>query len=491
MNEVTIDTERFRLLIVDDEKNIRFSLSERFKRDYAKVLTAASGAECFEIMEREAVDLVLLDQKLKESGEDGLEILARINERYPHVVVIIMTAYGQFDQAVKAAQLGCYQYLSKPLDLDQLDLVMRNGLAAVQLEREVARLREIQRERYQVDFVMSDDPRMHELMELVKKVASGGSSTVLVCGETGAGKELVARMIHYHSTRSHGPFIDVNCSAIHENLLESELFGHERGAFTDARRSKPGFFEMANGGSLFLDEIGDMSKSVQAKLLRVLETRRFRRVGGTDDRDVDVRVIAATNRDLEAMVRTGELREDLYYRISVIPITVPPLRDRRADIPVLVKYFVNRFNSEFHRHVVSIEPQAMEILRTYRWPGNVRELRNVIERVMLTIDGEQILPAHLPDTLLSGAPSGPLPPAETLPVDERPSAWLFAPERVPTLAELERWGIERAMAFTGDNKTRAAQLLGISRQTLRTKLKEAGDAEGVDRPEGEESPPAL
>ncbi len=486
MNEVGIDTSRLRLLIVDDEKNIRFSLSERFKRDYAEVHTAANGEACFGILEREPIDLVLLDQKLKESGEDGLELLARINERYPHVVVIIMTAYGQFDQAVKAARLGCYQYLSKPLDLDQLDLIMRNGLAAVELEREVSRLREIQKQRYRVDFVVSDDPKMRELLELVKKVASGGASTVLVTGETGVGKELIARMIHFHSARSHGPFVDVNCSAIHENLLESELFGHERGAFTDARRSKAGLFEMANGGSLFLDEIGDMSKSVQAKLLRVLETRRIRRVGGTDDKEVDVRLVAATNTNLPTMVQSGNFREDLFYRVSVIPITVPPLRDRRPDIPVLVKYFVDRFNSEFHRRVGRISPDAMDVLVSHAWPGNVRELRNVIERVMLTMDGDEIQPAHLPETVFTSGPDRVAPAPEAAAAYERKDPGVFSPDRVPTLSELEYWGIERAMAFTGDNKTRAAQLLGISRQTLRTKLKEAAQnsqSESADTPQ--------
>jgi DNA-binding NtrC family response regulator len=485
VSDVAIETKRFRLLIVDDEKNIRFSLSEHFKPGYAAVFTAANGADCLGLLDRERIDLVLLDQKLKESGEDGVELLGRIKERYPRVVVIIMTAFGEFEQAVRAARLGVYQYLSKPLDLDQLDLVVRNALASAQLEREVARLREIQQQRHRVEYVGGQNPTMRACLDLTKKVAESASSTVLISGETGVGKELIARMVHNQSPRADGPFVDVNCSAIHENLLESELFGHERGAFTDARRTKPGLFEMADGGSLFLDEIGEMSPSVQAKLLRVLENRRFRRVGGTEDHEVDVRVIAATNRELYGMVESGHFRKDLYYRISVIPIGVPALRERPEDIPALVKHFIDGFNAEFRRKVARVAPEAMDVLVAYRWPGNVRELRNVLERIMLTIETDVIALGDLPASLAGGgAVAVPAPGAES---DSARAPDLFRPGYVATLAELEQWGIRRAMEVTGQNKTRAAELLGISRQTLRVKLKEGdgvvdGDAEGVAPP---------
>jgi DNA-binding NtrC family response regulator len=470
------DASRFAILVVDDEKNVRFSLSERFRGEYGSVHTASNGHEAYALLEAEPIDLVLLDQKLKESGEDGLAVLAEIKKRHSHVVVIIMTAFGRFDQAMEAARLDCYQYLSKPLDLDQLAQVMRNGLNAAAMQREVARLRETQRQRYKVTLVMGENARMREVVALGERVARS-SSVVLVTGETGVGKELVARLVHFHSPRSHAAFVEVNCSSIPEGLIESELFGHERGAFTDARRAKPGLFELADGGTLFLDEIGELKLQVQAKLLRVLENRTFRRVGGTDDRKVDVRVVCATHRDLGAMVRAGEFREDLYYRISVIPVEVPPLRERLEDIPALVRFFVDLFASEFHLRVTKISPRAMEALVQYRWPGNVRELRNVIERTLLTLDGEELSVEHLPPSV-RGQVERRMGSTSTL-APAYGAEGLWAPGNVPTLAELERWGIERAMEATGQNKTRAAELLGISRQTLRMKLRETSPA-GAD-----------
>jgi len=471
----TFDASRFTLLVVDDEKNVRFSLKERFQGEFRAVHTASNGQETFDILEKEPIDLVLLDQKLKESGEDGLVLLAEIKKRQPHVVVIIMTAFGRFDQAMDAARLDCFQYLSKPLDLDQLAQIMRNGLTGAELAREVARLREHQRERHKVTLVMGENARMAGVVELAKRIARS-SSVVLVSGETGVGKELIARCVHYHSPRAHAAFIEVNCSSIPEGLIESELFGHERGAFTDARRAKPGLFELADGGTLFLDEIGELKLHVQAKLLRVLENRTFRRVGGTEDRKVDVRVVCATHRDLGSMVKRGEFREDLFYRISVIPIEVPPLRERIEDIPALVRFFVDLFSAEFHIRVSRISPRAMEALLAYPWPGNVRELRNVMERTLITFDGEEILFEHLPRGV-RGEPERPAQPAVRAPAGG--DTGFFDAGRVPTLAELERWGIERAMAVTGQNKTRAAELLGISRQTLRMKLREGSPA-GVE-----------
>jgi len=472
------------LLIVDDEKNIRFSLRERFKSDYDAVHAVSNGTDALDTLDREPVDLVLLDQNLKESGENGLDVLRRIKERHPHVVVIIMTAFGRFEQAMEAARLDCYQYLSKPLDLDQLDLVMRNGLSAAALRGEVVRLRKSQRSQYKVDLVMGKNARMVEVVKLTERVAAT-SSIVLIQGETGVGKELIARTVHYHSPRGHGPFVEVNCSAIPENLIESELFGHEKGAFTDARRAKAGLFEVADGGTLFLDEIGELSLALQSRLLRVLESDTIRPVGATSDRKVDVRVVSATHRDLADMVRKGEFREDLYYRLSVLPVEVPPLRERPEDIPDLVTHFVRRYGSEFHVRVERIAPDAMEALTRYAWPGNVRELRNVVERALLMLDGEVIRPEHLPPNVrgeteaprlrVEGPSSDPAGDAGAPPVPEEEP--LFAPGNVPTLVELERWGIERAMAMTGNNKTRAADLLGISRQTLRMKLKDAASGE--------------
>jgi len=476
VSDTPIDPSRFNLLVVDDEKNIRFSLTERFREIYASARSAANGEECYRAIDEGPVDVVLLDQNLKASGESGLDLLREIRERAPHVVVIIMTAFGRFEQAMEAARLGCMHYVSKPLDLDQIDLLMRAALQTMELEREVARLRETQRKRYRVNIVFGEESKLAGVVGLATRVAKSASSTVLVTGETGVGKELVAQLVHYHSPRSHGDFVEVNCSAIHENLLESELFGHERGAFTDARRTKPGLFELADGGTLFLDEVGEMSPSVQAKLLRVLETHRFRRVGGTEDRRVDVRVVAATNRELQEMVREGKFREDLFYRLSVIPVVIPPLRERQTDIPLLVRHFVDLFNSEFHLKVRAVSDDAMARLMAHRWSGNIRELRNVIERTMLTIDGDEIRPEHLPPGF-EGDGATRKTPGTGAGIASDPEEAIFAPGRVPTLSELEHWGIRRAMQITNNNKTRSAELLGISRQTLRMKLREA---EGAD-----------
>ncbi len=483
----SFDPSRFSILIVDDEKNIRFSLTERFKDEYAAVYAVASGHEALALLENEPIDVVLLDQKLKESGEHGLDVLAEIKARHEHVVVIILTAFGEFGQAMQAARLGCYEYLAKPPDFDHLGLIMRNGLVAAELQREVARLRQSQRRQYKVELIQGADSPMKDVLTLTQRVARS-SSIVLILGETGVGKELIARTVHYHSPRSHGPFVEVNCSSIPETLIESELFGHEKGAFTDARRSKPGLFEVAAGGTLFLDEIGELRLPVQAKLLRVLENKTFRRVGGTEDRTADVRVVCATHRNLREMVDAEEFREDLFYRLSAIDIPVPPLRERVSDIPNLVKHFTDLFNSEFHLRVSEIAPDAMECLTRHAWPGNVRELRNVIERVMLTLDGDVITRDDLPDAVRGAARHEP--PGLADPLEGGGRDALATSDGVPTLAQLERWGIERAMRATGDNKTRAAELLGISRQTLRMKLrdfdrddaKERGADVGADAP---------
>jgi two-component system, NtrC family, response regulator AtoC len=327
---------------------------------------------------------------------------------------------------------------------------------------EVARLRDVDRRRTGSRLILGPGSRMNRLVDTVAKVAQSGSSTVLLQGNTGVGKELLAREIHDRSPRRDAPFVEVNCSAMTETLLESELFGHEKGAFTDAKRLKKGFMELAHGGTLFLDEIGEMSANLQAKLLRAFELKRFRRVGGETDLHVDARIVAATNRDLKEMVAQGRFREDLYFRLNVIRIDVPPLRERPEDIPALVDHFVGHFNREFGKHVKGPNQEALDLLLAYAWPGNVRELRNVIERSILLESEETILPEHLPLEIVGAGGSG----AKVIQTS------IHAEGSIPTLADVERMAIQYALEQTGGNKTLAAKKLDISRQTLRTKLKD-------------------
>lgn len=450
------------ILVVDDEKSLRWSLAEGLREDGYDVMEAGNGTECFEALEASPVDVVLLDLKLP--GEDGLTILRRIKADCPDVTVVMMTAYGRFEDAVKATKIGCYNYIGKPFELDHMRLVIRNALANASLRKEVEYLRSDEKRKYRSDYVFGGSPAIRKVLNSVKKISERGWSTVLILGETGTGKELIARQIHYGSPWRDAPFVEINCSAVPSNLLESELFGHERGAFTDAHTAKKGLFELANRGTIFLDEIGEMSLELQSKLLRVMETKRFKRVGGINDIQVETRIIAATNRDLRRSVSEGAFREDLYYRLTVIPLQLPKLRERREDIPTLVKCFIDQFNKELRKTVSGASPEALQVLMAYGWPGNVRELRNVIERAMLLESEEQILADHLPRELFSAAPSS------AGDVEDR----IARSERVLPLAEVERIAVEHALQAHGGNKTKAAQALGISRQTLRTKLKQYG-----------------
>ncbi|MBD3237099.1 MAG: response regulator [Candidatus Eisenbacteria bacterium] len=453
------------ILVIDDEESIRISLSEGLADARTRVSTAIGGAEAYEALRAGDVDLVLLDQRLSATQEDGLELLGQIKADFPEVPVIMMTAYGRFEKAVEATRLGCYQYIGKPLDLHQLQLLIRHALDTTALTREVRLLRAQQRKEFAIDAVVGHSAVIRRLLADVKRAAGSRTAAVLLRGETGAGKELIARQIHYYSPVSTGPFVDVNCSAVPEQLLESELFGHERGAFTDAKAAKPGLFELADRGTLFLDEIAEMPPNLQAKLLRVLESMRFRRVGGTQDLQVAVRIVSATNRDLSAEIASGRFRQDLYYRLAVVPLEVPPLRERRDDIPALIKTFVEFYRREIGREVRGVSAAAMDALCDYHWPGNVRELKNLIERLVLMGGGAEIelgdLPLHV-----RHKQEGPLPLVG--------DGDLLRAGHVPTLAEVERAAIAHALAECGGNKTRAASCLGIARQTLRAKIREYG-----------------
>lgn len=472
-DERTSDGPEYALLVVDDEESIRITLGEALKDGRTTVHTAGTGTGALEIMEREPVDLVLLDQNLKVSGENGIEILREIRRRFPDTLVIMMTAYGRIEAAVEATKLGCFQYITKPLEIPQLRLLIKSALATVDLRKEVEVLRSQQEREFDGERIFGSSEKMKDLLENVKKIARSGTSTILIRGETGTGKDLIARVIHQTSPACKGPFVVLNCSAVPDNLLESELFGHEQGAFTDARRHKRGLLEMADRGTLFLDEIGEMPPGLQSKLLRVLETKVFRRLGSTNDIRVNVRFIAATNKDLFQEVEARRFREDLYYRLSVIPIYVPPLRERREDIGLLLRYFLDRYNQELGGRLQQVTDPAMQMLADYHWPGNVRELRNVVERLVLMHSGAEVLPEDLPEQVRLRA-------VTRLQVEEIEEV-IIRSERVVPLAELEKAGIRDALAKLKGNKTRAAELLGISRQTLRTKVREyaleAGEVE--------------
>jgi len=456
----TLTKQAYGILVVDDERTLRFALKEGLAEDGYRVETAGDGAEARSALDRGEYHLVLLDQKLPDAS--GIDLLREFKARRPEIQVVIMTAYGKFQWAVEATKAGCFDYVAKPFELDHMKLIIQNALSQRRLSEEVRRLRDAERRRAGTSLIVGGSSKMAKIFETIRKIAATGSSTVLLQGETGVGKELLAREVHELGPTSEGPFVEINCSAFPENLLESELFGYEKGAFTDAKRTKRGLMEMANGGTLFLDEIGEMSLALQSKLLRALEQKRFRRVGGTADIHVEARFLAATNRDLRSLVEQEKFREDLVYRLDVIRVSVPPLRERPEDIPALIDHFVAHFNRELGKSVKGPNDEALALLMAYRWPGNVRELRNVIERSILLESVEWILPEHLPLEVVGAGGNGP----RVL------TTRIHTEGTITTLAQAEKIAIEMALAQTGWNKTKAAEALGISRQTLRTKLKE-------------------
>jgi two-component system response regulator AtoC len=450
-----------KLLVVDDERLIRWSLEQTLAKGGYEVSSVATGEAAVAVVREDPPDLILLDLKLPDT--DGLEVLRRVRELGPHVQVLIMTAYADVGTAVQAMKLGAYDYIPKPIDFESLAVTLRNALETSQLRWKVRLLREMHLRPFRFDQIVGTSSAIHEVVALARKVAQSEASTVLIQGESGTGKDLLAKAIHYESARGEELFMEIACTAMQETLLESELFGHERGAFTDAKSQKRGLFELAHGGTVFLDEIGDMSGGLQAKLLRVLEERRFRRVGGTKDVTVDIRVMAATNRDLRQIVETGTFRKDLYYRLQVVTITIPPLRERREDIPLLARHFLEHFSREFKRRLPRLSPAAERLLVQHDWPGNVRELRNVIERAMILEDTAELLPAHLsPEIAGLAAP----PPA--------PAARFRLPDTGVNLDEVEREFVRQALELTGGNQTRSARLLGLTRDELRYRVKKFG-----------------
>jgi len=473
-----------RVLVVDDEKMIRWTLTRALTEAGYAVEEAASAAEALAAVEREMPDLVLLDFKLPDRS--GVEVLREIRRLTPEVPVILITAFSSVEGAVSAMREGAYDYRSKPFEIDDLLLAVRRALEASGLREEVRALREETRRAAVVPELVAESPAMKEVVRLLQRVAQSEASTILLLGESGVGKGVVARALHDMSRRSAGSFMNITCTALPETLLESELFGHERGAFTDARQQKRGLIELAQGGTLFLDEIGDLSPGLQGKLLRFLEAKAFRRVGGTRDITVSVRVVAATNRDLQKEVAEGRFREDLFYRLNVIPIRIPPLRERREDLSALVDRFVTHFNREFRKQVHGFDTQARSVMAAYAWPGNVRQLRNAIERAVLLSDREWLDVSDLPlETRSGGAPGSAIAPAAA--AAQAPRAPEPARYELPTVGvtfdELEREYVRQALERTRGNRSRAARLLGMNRDQIRYRIEKFG-FEKIGIPEG-------
>jgi DNA-binding NtrC family response regulator len=453
-----VPTKR-RILIAEDSESARTSLKKLLEADSALCVdTVANGSEALEALVERAYSIVVTD--LKMPGVSGMELMEEVQKRRLPVSVIVTTGFGSIDEAVRAMRLGATDFLSKPIDIEHLRLVIERALRERALLDEVADLREQLQNRYSFQNMLSKNPQMHDVFELIGHVAQT-NSTVLIEGETGTGKEEVARAIHFASPRRDGPMIAINCAALPENLLESELFGHEKGAFTSAVGQRKGRFELADGGTLLLDEIGDVPASMQAKLLRVLQERRFERVGGTESVEVDVRVIAATNRSLHRLMKAGKLREDLYYRLNVVKIGLPPLRDRPEDIPLLAMHFAQKYAG--HGSMAKkISPEAMDILLRHGWPGNVRELENAIERASVTSRADCIRPDNLPPDVIN-APSSKAPFA----IDLHKS---LTEQLADLTAHFEAAYLRRALKKTRGHIGRTARMSGLSRRTITDKI---------------------
>ena len=464
-NAVTPTTRQHEILVVDDERGLRRVLHTALEKKGHTVFTAADGLEAVSLLASRPLSLVISDIRMP--NMDGMALLDHILQHHPALPVILITAHGTVDSAVIALKKGAFDYITKPFDINEIYLIVEKALHTRELNdrnyhpapEEIGRFDIIGRSR-----------QMMSVYEVISKVADT-PSTVLITGESGTGKELIARALHLNSARKKKPFIAINCAAIPQNLMESELFGYERGAFTGAVSSKAGRFELAHEGTLFLDEIGEIPVEMQVKLLRAIQYGAFERVGGIQTSKVDVRLVAATNQDLPEMIKQGTFREDLFYRLNVVPIHLPPLRERKADIPLLVQHFIERFNQRLKKSITGITPEALNSLQEYHWPGNIRELENVIERSILFADGTQIALQDLPQELLQSSQQHALYIAPAIACDTSlslPELWKQQKER------LEREMLRRALEQTQGNVTKAAEKLGISRKSMQKKMKELG-----------------
>jgi len=446
-----------RVLVVDDEENLRLVLRTLLRRHGYEVETAESGEDALGMVDSFGPDVVLTDVRMPKMG--GLDLLTTLKAKGNEATVIVMSAYGNMDQALEAMKAGAYDYVQKPFKPDEVVLALRKAEERELLRRENRALRDEIRKEHRFDDILAKSQKMLDIFRTISKIAEY-KTTVLVAGESGVGKELVARAIHHRSTRRGGPFVAVNCGAIPENLLESELFGHKKGAFTDAVQDRRGLFEEADGGSLFLDEIGELPLSLQVKLLRVLEEEKIRRVGDVRDIKIDVRIITATHRDLPSETKAGRFREDLFYRLNVLPILVPPLRDRREDIPLLIDHFVARNNTRLGTSIRGLDTESRRLLFEYPWPGNVRELENTIERAMVLAEGDQIVAQDLPERLREARD----------PVQTQLASGELSVKK--TMRIVEEILIRRALQRTKGNRTRAAEVLEISHRALLYKIKD-------------------
>ncbi|MBQ5400756.1 MAG: sigma-54-dependent Fis family transcriptional regulator [Treponema sp.] len=445
---------KFTILIIDDEKNIREGLAANFELEDYNVKTASSGAEGLELISHGDIDLVITD--LRMNGISGEQVLAKVTAETPGIPVIILTGHGSIDSAVDAMRHGAYDFLTKPLNLDQLTMIVRRALEGREMSLQHQSLKKELEDSSALKGMIGKSGAMQKVQQMIQKVADTKAS-VLITGESGVGKELVANAIHNLSSRKNNSMVKVHCAALSETLLESELFGHEKGAFTGADKMQKGRFELAHGGSIFLDEIGEINQSVQIKILRVLQEKKFERVGGEQTISVDVRIIAATNRNLEEEVKAGRFREDLYYRLNVIHIEVPPLRDRKDDIPLLISSFLEEFNNENGKHIKSVDSRAKAAMFKYGWPGNIRELRNCMESAVVMCGGDEITLEDLPPT-----------------VRESGTADSISVPLGVTLDEAEKIIIQENLAANRNNRSRTAEVLGIGRKTLQRRLSEWG-----------------
>ncbi len=450
-----------KILVVDDEASHRTMLKAVLTSEGYQISEADDGKTAIEAVEREFYDLILMDVRMTEL--DGIEAMQEMKKISPAIPIIIMTAYGSVETAVDALKSGAYDYLTKPLDIEELKILINKALDHYRLREENIVLRERLADRFDFSKIIGKSKPMKDLFETLAMIAPS-NATVLLYGESGTGKEIVANALHQNSPRTKSPFIKVSCAALPETLLESELFGHERGAFTGAIGRKEGRFQLANGGTIFLDEVSEMSPTTQVKLLRVLQEREFEPLGSTKTIHVDIRIIAATNKNLEEEVKKGNFREDLFYRLNVVPIEVPPLRRRKEDIPLLAKHFLNIYCEKAQTPNKGFLPKTMDLMIRYDWPGNIRELENAIERAVLLCQGEYISPEDLPHAVQGAEGEG-------LPGVAVPSGM--------TLREVEREVIVQTLEETEGNRTQTARILGISRKTLQNKLKEYGIREGV------------
>jgi len=445
-----------RVLIVDDEKNMRWVLGQALSSDGFDVVEAVDGNSALDSIAEQEPDVMVLDHRMP--APDGMEVLRKVRAKGMSFPIIMLTAHGNVALAVEAMKAGASEYLTKPFDLEELKLAIDKALQYSGLAAEVERLRGELNAEYDVQGIVASDPGMMAVLETVTKVAPT-MATVMIYGESGTGKELIARAVHNLSGRATKPFVSVSAGALPETLLESELFGYEKGAFTGAVTPKPGRFEMANGGTLFLDEIGDISPATQVKLLRVLQERRFERLGGTRSIEVDVRVVAATNQDLQQLIADGTFREDLFYRLNVVPVSLPPLRQRAGDVPLLVAHFLEKFNAGAKR----MSPQALEALVKYPWPGNIRELENTIERIVILSHGDEIGVPDLPAEVRAGVS-----PAD------RPATGFALPDDGVDLEEVELDLVRQALDRTGGSVPKSAKLLGLTAKTLEARMQRLG-----------------